>query len=417
LCTASVRKRRNYFAPIISALVKKVIKLSTFAELGLSKPAVARIEAIGFKEPTEIQKKTIATIIAGADLMGSAETGSGKTAAYALPIIDLLKSPARVCQALVLVPTRELAIQVQAEFDRFLSSREFRTIAVYGGCGYGKQISELRRNPAIVVATPGRLLDLIARRLVNLASIQCLVLDEADRLMDLGFMPQVRKIIACLPKQRQTIMFSATVDDRIERLAQEYLRKPVRVQVRQERLEPISIKQEFHRIKEGEKDNLLLQLVQQEGVGSVLVFTRTRRKADTVARRLRDANVKAREIHGDIGQNQRERTLEQYRKGQFTVLVATDVAARGLDIPAITHVVNYDIPQSPADYVHRIGRTGRAGRAGCSHTFFAIDDMSKLRDIERLIGRSLYDRSNDPAPIKSAESGRRFRWRTRARAR
>ncbi len=349
--------------------------------------------------------------------MGSAETGSGKTAAYALPIIDLLKSPARVCQALVLVPTRELAIQVQAEFDRFLSSREFRTIAVYGGCGYGKQISELRRNPAIVVATPGRLLDLIARRLVNLASIQCLVLDEADRLMDLGFMPQVRKIIACLPKQRQTIMFSATVDDRIERLAQEYLRKPVRVQVRQERLEPISIKQEFHRIKEGEKDNLLLQLVQQEGVGSVLVFTRTRRKADTVARRLRDANVKAREIHGDIGQNQRERTLEQYRKGQFTVLVATDVAARGLDIPAITHVVNYDIPQSPADYVHRIGRTGRAGRAGCSHTFFAIDDMSKLRDIERLIGRSLYDRSNDPAPIKSAESGRRFRWRTRARAR
>jgi ATP-dependent RNA helicase RhlE len=390
--------------------------LSTFAELGLSKPAVARIEEIGFKEPTEIQAKTIATIIAGADLMGSAETGSGKTAAYALPIIERLQSPGKDCRALILVPTRELAIQVQAEFDRFLPPRTCRTAAIYGGCGYGKQIGELRRNPAIVVATPGRLLDLLGQKFLDLSKVQCLVLDEADRLMDLGFMPQVRKIVARLPKERQTVMFSATFDRRIEQLAQEFLRNPVRIEVKRERLEPLSIKQEFHQIKEGEKDDLLLQLVKEDGIGSVLVFTRTRRKAKSVARRLREANIGAKEIHGDITQNQRERTLEQYRRGQFPVLVATDIAARGLDIPAITHVVNYDMPQSPSDYVHRIGRTGRAGRSGCSHTFVAQDDASKLRDIERLVGRSLCDRPNNVAPARKATARRRFRPRSRTRA-
>lgn len=392
--------------------------MATFAELGLSKPTVARIAEIGFKQPTEIQAKTIPTLVAGADLMGSAETGSGKTAAYALPIIEQLRSPGKSCRALVLVPTRELALQVQVEFDRFLPPRTCRTVAIYGGCGYGKQISELRKNPAIVVATPGRLIDLLEQRLVDLSAVQCLVLDEADRLMDLGFMPQVRKIIARLPEDRQTIMFSATFDQRIERLAHEYLQDPVRIEVKRERLEPLAIEQQFHQIQEGEKDDLLLRLVTQEGVGSVLVFTRTRSKAKTVARRLRDANVGAKEIHGDIGQNQRERTLEQYRRGQFPVLVATDIAARGLDIPAITHVVNYDLPQSPSDYVHRIGRTGRAGRPGCSHTFVAQDDRYKLRDIERLVGRSLCDRpDNNVSPGRRPTAGRRrFRSRMRSRA-
>ncbi len=389
--------------------------MSTFTQLGLSKPAVARIEEIGFKEPTEIQAKSIGTIIAGADLMGSAETGSGKTAAYALPMIDFLRSPERNFRALILVPTRELALQVQAEFERFLPPRTCRTAAIYGGCGYGKQIRDLQRNPAIIVATPGRLIDFLDQKMVDLSGVQCLVLDEADRLMDLGFMPQVRKIVGRLPKKRQTVMFSATFDQRIERLAQEYLRNPVRVEIARERLEPISIEQRFHQIQEGEKDVLLLEVVKQAGDGSVLVFTRTRRKAATVARRLRDANVVAKEIHGDISQNQRERTLEQYRKGQFTVLVATDIAARGLDIPAITHVVNYDVPQSPSDYIHRIGRTGRAGRSGCSHTFVALDDTSKVRDIERLVGRNLIDRPKFAAPAGSPAPRRRFKPKLRAR--
>ncbi len=390
--------------------------MTTFAELGLSKPAVSRVEGIGFKQPTEIQAKTIETIIHGSDLMGSAETGSGKTAAYALPIIELLgtKSRAHKCFALVVVPTRELALQVQAEFNRFLAPGTARTTAIYGGCGYGKQIGELRKNPEIIVATPGRLLDFLDQKLVDLSKVRCLVLDEADRLMDLGFMPQVRKIVARLPKDRQTVMFSATFDQRIEQLAHEYLRSPVRVEVKKERLEPISIDQQFHQIQEDQKDALLLKLVQGVEIGSVLVFTRTRRKAKVVARRLRDANITAKEIHGDIAQNQRERTLEQYRKGQFSVLVATDIAARGLDIPAITHVVNYDLPQTPSDYVHRIGRTGRAGRSGCSHTFIAQDDVYKLRDIERLVGRTLVERPKKTSPAKS--SVRRFKPKLKARA-
>jgi ATP-dependent RNA helicase RhlE len=394
--------------------------LTTFAELGLSKPVLARIEEIGFTVPTEIQTKTITTIISGRDLMGSAETGSGKTAAYALPIIEQLRAQGKRYAALVLVPTRELAIQVRTEFDRLLIPSKGRTAAIYGGCSYHKQLEELRRNPAIVVATPGRLIDLLGQNLVNLSAVRCLVLDEADRLMDLGFMPQVRKIVARLPKDRQTVMFSATFDARIERLAVEYLRDPVRAEAKQQRIEPSTIEQKFHQIKEGEKDELLLQLVTQAGEGSVLVFTRTRRKAKTVARRLRDANVGAKEIHGDISQNQRERTLEQYRKGQFTVLVATDIAARGLDIPAITHVVNYDLPQSPSDYVHRIGRTGRAGRSGWSHSFVAQDDTAKLRDIERLVGRQLCDRpagsGSNSAPVRREKPRRRFSSRMRTHA-
>lgn len=372
--------------------------MTTFTQLGLSKQAVARLNEIGFTQPTEIQAKTIATIIAGSDLMGSAETGSGKTAAYALPIIERLGAPGKGCRALVLVPTRELALQVRSEFERFLPSGTVRVAAIYGGCGYHKQNMELRRGPAVVVATPGRLIDLLGQNLLDLSSVQTLVLDEADRLMDRGFMPQVRKIIARTPKQRQTVMFSATFDLRIEKLAQEFLRNPVRVEVQQTRMEPISIEQKFHRIAEAQKRDLLLELVTEAGEGSTLIFTRTRRRAKLVARLLRDANVEAKEIHGDISQNMREQTLEQYRKGKFLVLVATDIAARGLDVPAITQVVNYDLPQSAADYIHRIGRTGRAGRAGSSHTFVLDEDASMLRQIERMVGRKLCERAKQSAP-------------------
>ncbi len=387
--------------------------MTTFTELGLSKSAVERIEQIGFKQPTEIQTGTIATILSGKDLMGSAETGSGKTAAYALPIIEQLPASAKGCSALVLVPTRELATQVKVEFDRFMNLPRSRTAAIYGGCGYGKQLADLRRNPAVIVATPGRLLDLLDRQQLNLAAVRCLVLDEADRLMDLGFMPQVRKIISVLQKNRQTVMFSATFDERIERLAKEYLRDPVRVQVQHERIEPQSIEQTFHRVMEDEKGGLLAELVNKAGSGSVLVFTRTRRRAKSVARRLRDSHIQAKEIHSDITQRQREQTLDQYRKGEFNVLVATDIAARGLDVPAITHVVNYDLPQSAPDYVHRIGRTGRAGRSGYSHTFVVQEDAGMLRQIERLVGR---DQTQTGRPEQKVRNGRSWKRRFNARA-
>lgn len=390
--------------------------MNTFAELGLSRPVVARLAEIGFKQPTEIQAKTIATVVSGADLLASAETGSGKTAAYALPIIEQHAQPERRCAALILVPTRELALQVRTEFARFSPSPKLRTAAIYGGCGYGRQVAELRKTPAIIIATPGRLLDLLDRRLVDLSAVRSLVLDEADRLMDLGFMPQVRKIVARLPEARQTILFSATIDKRVERVAQEYLRDPVRVEVKGKSIEPLSIEQKFHHINDGDKDSLLFELVTQAGKGSMLVFTRTRRKAKSVAARLRGADIVAREIHGDINQNQRERTMEQFRLGQFTVLVATDIAARGLDIPAITHVVNYDLPQSAADYIHRIGRTGRAGRAGYSHTFVGPGDTVMLRQIERLVGRAPGCRPGKTADRGGPATGRRLSGRSRSGA-
>ncbi len=366
--------------------------MSTFAELGLSKQALATLNRIGFTEPTEIQSQAIPPMLEKLDVMASAQTGSGKTAAYVLPLIEHLERRDRTCRALILVPTRELALQVKVQMDRFSTFTQLKTTLLYGGTGYDKQIHQLRAGPDVIVATPGRLIDFINRRMVDLSKIELLVLDEADRLLDFGFLPQIRTIINQIPEQRQTALFSATIDVRVERLARDYMNHPVRVASETEQLEPSSIDQNFHRTSESGKEALLLQVISDAGKGSVLVFTRTRRKAKSVALMLRDADVKAHEIHGDLSQNKRENTLDMYRKGKFNVLVATDVAARGLDISSISHVVNYDLPQCASDYVHRIGRTGRAGRAGFSHSFVCDSDRSKLRDIERVVGRTLMER-------------------------
>lgn len=363
--------------------------MKTFAELGLSKHILVCLNGIGFSAPTEIQAKAIPPLLSGRDVMASAQTGSGKTGAYALPLVELLAKRSKRCRALILVPTRELALQVKAEFDRFSGRSHLRTTVLYGGTGYGKQINELRACPDVIVATPGRLFDFIQRGMADLSQVQALVLDEADRLLDMGFHPQVRAIVDYVPTKRLTAMFSATIDERIERLAGEFLDNPVRVAAVTNQVEPASIDQRFHKTNETEKEALLKQVIGDAGQGSVLVFTKTRRKATNVAAKLRAAEIQAHEIHGDISQNQREKTLDRYRNGKFSVLVATDVAARGLDIPAISHVVNYDLPQSPADYVHRIGRTGRAGRSGCAHTFVCDGDRGSLREIEKIVGRSL----------------------------
>lgn len=362
-----------------------------FTELGLTKRISAVLEKLEFVEPTEIQQKAIPVIVAGRDIMASAETGSGKTAAYALPIIQSLKGTSeRKPRCLVLVPTRELALQVQSQFERFSNNSGMRTVVVYGGTGYEKQTRLMRRGVDVIVATPGRLFDHIERGNADLSNISMLVLDEADRMLDMGFLPQVRQIVDEMEGRRQTLMFSATISKTVERIAAEFLKNPVTVQVNTSQVEPSQIEQRIYHIDEAGKDALLVQLIKDEPeMHSVLVFTKTRRKASKIRKRLCTSDITAEEIHGDISQSQREKTLARYREGRFAVLVATDIAARGLDIPAISHVVNYDLPMSAADYVHRIGRTGRAGRSGVALSFVCADQRHLMRDIEKVTGRPM----------------------------
>jgi len=384
--------------------------LINFAESGLSKPTMSALTDAGYTEPTEVQSRTIDIILSGKDLLATAQTGSGKTAAYALPMITRLERNIKQPRALVLVPTRELALQVLAQFKLFGKYTNLRAAAIYGGVGMGEQLRALRNPLDIVVATPGRLIDCMTRKLIDLSKIEWLVLDEADRMLDIGFAPQLRRIMQQVPKSRQTLMFSATIDASIQRLVNEFTTDAVIVKVAGKTVEPTSIDQKFHHVNEYGKDELLLKVINDIESSSVLVFTMTKRKATWVKNRLRNANVMAEEIHGDISQNKRERTLRQYRNGEFAVLVATDVAARGLDIPSISHVINYDLPNTASDYIHRIGRTGRAGRAGTAVSFISQDQIHLVRDIEKVMGHSL-----DGSPLqirKSTGAGvRRFRSR------
>jgi superfamily II DNA/RNA helicase len=390
--------------------------LNKFAELGLSKPILDVLEESGFVEPTPVQSATIGLILEGKDVLASAQTGSGKTAAYALPIIERLGKPGDRARALVLVPTRELALQVTTQMKLFSAKKKLKVVTLYGGVGFEPQLRALRGKIDIIVATPGRLNDCLERRVANLGSVEVTVLDEADRLMDLGFMPQVRQIKHWIKEDTQTVMFSATIDQRVTRIASEFSKDPVVVKVNSERIDVESIDQQFMRVHEFNKDALLLKLLTEFNAESVLVFTRTKRKAGWVKERLRDASVVAEEIHGDLSQSQRERTLRKYRSGEVAVLVATDVAARGLDIPAISHVVNYDLPDSPSDYVHRIGRTGRAGRSGTAVSFISDEQRHLVPDIEKVVGRQL-DPSLKPAAKHPNAAGRRFSAGARRRRR
>lgn len=386
--------------------------MNKFSVFGLSEHTLSSLEKAGFETPTEVQEKTIGLILAGEDVVASAQTGTGKTGAFAIPIIQRLfdQKRGRTPSALVLVPTRELALQVKAQFDLLGKNVRMRCTAVYGGTGYGAQINGLAKGTDVIVATPGRLIDLIKRRLVNLSTIQFVVLDEADRMLDMGFQPQVQSVLSALTAERQTMMFTATLDDRICELSNRYMNSPRVVRCRTVTVVPALITQRIHRVPEIGKEQLLLDVLQECDHATVLVFTKTRRKASQVAKSLRDSNVHAEEIHGDISQSKRERTLRRYRDGAFRVLVATDIAARGLDVPAITHVVNYDIPQSPSEYVHRIGRTGRAGQAGIAHTFIADSEIYLVRNIEKLIGLQLL---SGGATARAAKS--RFHRRTGGR--
>jgi ATP-dependent RNA helicase RhlE len=363
-----------------------------FKALNLS-PAVFRgVQAAGYTDPTPIQLRAIPVVLGGGDLIGSAQTGTGKTAAFALPILSRLaatqagRTGARV---LVLEPTRELAAQVETAFRDFARFTDIRTLAVFGGVGYGHQRSELRRGVDVIVATPGRLVDFMQEGAISLRDVKTLVLDEVDRMLDMGFLPVVKDIIGRCPRERQTLFFSATVPPEIAAVASFALRNPTRVEIGANRSVNQSINHAIYPVAHEQKFDLLLALLAKTDFDSVLVFSRTKHGADKIARKLKAANHSVAVLHANRSQNQRIEALAGFKSGKYEIMVATDIAARGIDVAGVTHVINYDVPENPEDYVHRIGRTGRAQAVGDAFTLVTPDNYGDVRDIERFIGAKI----------------------------
>ena len=389
----------------------------SFSTFGLDPRLQKSVAALGFTQPTPIQFATIPAALTGQDILGSAETGTGKTAAYLLPLMQrLLAAPARghALRVLVLVPTRELALQVTEQAEQLSASTDLRVVAIFGGVPMGAQTTALRRGVDIVVATPGRLLDHAERKNISFASLHALVLDEADRMLDVGFLPDIRRIIAQLPRERQTMLFSATLVPEVVSLAAQVTRNPARIQVEQT-VTPEAIVQTLFPVPEHLKAQVLQRLLREEQMDSVLIFARTKHRADRVARQLQRANIRAAVIHGDRTQPQRIAALEDFRRGKSRVLVATDIAARGIDVEGISHVVNYDAPLHVEDYVHRIGRTGRMQAAGCAYTLVTPGDEVVVRRIEMVLQQKIERRRLDgidyraPALVQpTADAVRRY---------
>ncbi len=354
-----------------------------FTSLNLREEVTQAINELGYSEPTPIQTSLIPIMLSGADVIGQAQTGTGKTAAFALPILHNF-TPQRHIQALVLAPTRELALQVADSMTVYGKYLDVRVLAVYGGQPYGPQISRLNRGVDVVVGTPGRLLDLIERKALNIKHVRTLVLDEADEMLNMGFMEDVEKILAETPAERQTALFSATLPPRIRSLANRFMRDPQSVNIKRETLTLASTEQRYYLVHEADKTNALTRLFEVEPIKSALIFARTRAETATLANELVVRGIPAEAIHGDLDQSARERVLGRFRANQLKVLVATDVAARGLDIHDISHVFNYHLPDDAEVYVHRIGRTGRAGRTGVAITLVSPREKRRLREVEAL---------------------------------
>ncbi|MDQ2974998.1 MAG: DEAD/DEAH box helicase [Acidobacteriota bacterium] len=362
----------------------------TFSQLGLAPAQVRSCESLGYTEPTPIQKQAIPVVLSGQDLIGCAETGTGKTAAFLLPIIQrLTEKPRPGVRVLVLAPTRELAMQIQKNYGELNRVKANRGVTVIGGANMRTQISDLRRGAAIVIATPGRLLDLTERGAVNLASVEVLVLDEADRMLDMGFLPAIRRILSMVPAKRQTLLFSATMSSDIEKLARTTMKDPKLIEVSPRGQAATMVEQTAYPVAQESKTALLLDLLEREKFERVLVFTRTRRGAERLSHILSARDHSVNRIHSDRTQPQREAALRAFRDGKTRVLVATDIAARGLDVDSVSHVINYDVPAAPEDYVHRIGRTGRAGNTGRAITIVTPVDELSMRAIERLTGQTV----------------------------
>jgi ATP-dependent RNA helicase RhlE len=363
--------------------------MSSFESLNLTPTLLKVLKEIGYETPTPIQTAAIPELLRGHDVIGIAQTGTGKTAAFALPLIERLSSDprhgARNPRALVLAPTRELAAQIDEHFRMLSRHTSLRTVTIFGGVGEKPQIDALRRGADVVVATPGRLIDLLGSRKLTLQDVRYAVLDEADRMLDMGFLPQIRRVVAGLPKERQTLLFSATLSKEIEGLTSEFLRKPKLIEIGR-RINPAeSVAQMLYDVPKSRKVDLLLHLLRDQDLDSVLVFSRTKHGADKIARKLVTSGISTATIHSNRSQGQRIAALNSFKQGRVRVLVATDIAARGIDVEGISHVVNFDFPPHPEDYVHRIGRTGRAGEVGDAISFVTIDDEPSVRALEKLI--------------------------------
>ncbi|MEW5771731.1 MAG: DEAD/DEAH box helicase [Pseudomonadota bacterium] len=368
---------------------------TTFAELGLAPPILRALDEMGYKTPTPIQKQAIPLVVAGRDLMAQAQTGTGKTAAFALPLLQKMlphantsASPARhPVRALVLAPTRELAMQVHESVVAYSKHLPLRSTVVFGGVDMKPQEATLKGGIEILVATPGRLLDHAGSKTVQLSQVQFLVLDEADRMLDMGFLPDLKRILDLLPAQRQTLLFSATFDDSIVGLARSFLQNPIKVEVARRNTAAETVEQVVHKVREDDKLDALVRVVKAREIAQALVFTRTKIAADKLGRRLLKRGIQAAIIHGDKAQVERLAALDGFKQGKVQLLVATDIAARGIDIAELPCVFNFELPYSPEDYVHRIGRTGRAGASGLAVSLVAPEEERLLAGIERFIKR------------------------------
>jgi ATP-dependent RNA helicase RhlE len=362
----------------------------TFQKLGLHPDLLRGVHELGFTRPTPIQERSIPPALAGKDVLACAMTGSGKSAAFLLPILERLLARKRgATRALILTPTRELAAQITEHLSELAVHTQVRGAAVYGGVGMGPQEHALRSGADVIVATPGRLLDHMRHPYADFRALEVLVLDEADRMLDMGFLPDIKKIVGRLPAKRQTLFFSATMPPQIAKLADAMLVRPERIDIERRSAPAVGITQAIYPVSQGRKNALLLELLRGEGVDSALVFTRTKHRANRLAKHLDDNGVRTDRIHGNRSQSQRTQALDLFKRGKTRVLVATDIAARGIDVTALSHVINYDVPGSPEDYIHRVGRTARADMTGDAFTLVSPEEESDLRDIEKTLGKRL----------------------------
>jgi ATP-dependent RNA helicase RhlE len=371
----------------------------SFSTLGLGPNLLRSIEEIGYTTPTPIQAAAIPEILGGHDLIGIAQTGTGKTAAFALPLLEMLArtnvSSARSPRVLIVAPTRELALQIDENVRAHAKHLNIRCATVFGGVGETPQIQALRRGVDVLVATPGRLIDLMGAGHVTLKQVRHLVLDEADRMLDMGFLPQIRRVVNATPRERQTLLFSATLSSDIERVTAEFLRSPKTVEIGRRANPADSVEQALYPVAKSRKVALLLRLLEDQKLDSVLVFSRTKHGADKIARKLQSANISCATLHSNRSQGQRVAALNSFKNGSCRVLVATDIAARGIDVEAISHVINFDFPMHPEDYVHRIGRTGRADAVGDAISFVTAEDEQYVRLLEKMIKKSIARRKVD----------------------
>ncbi|WP_322903593.1 DEAD/DEAH box helicase [Paenibacillus campi] len=358
--------------------------MTKFVDFGLDEKVLKAIMELGFEEATPIQSKAIPIAMDGSDLIGQAQTGTGKTAAFSIPVINKIDRSDEKIRALVMAPTRELAIQVAEEIEKLARFKGIRSLPIYGGQEIGRQIRALKKKPQIIIGTPGRLLDHINRKTIKLEDVQYVILDEADEMLDMGFMEDIQSILKQVPDERQTMLFSATMPPNIQRLANQFLKEPQHVSVIPKQVSAPLIDQSYIEVNERQKFDALSRLLDMESPELAIVFGRTKRRVDELAEALQKRGYSADGLHGDLSQNQRDNVMRKFRDGSIDVLVATDVAARGLDVSGVTHVVNFDLPQDPESYVHRIGRTGRAGKEGAAYSFVTPREIDHLHFIERV---------------------------------